>query len=146
MSTWRALSFRVVELAALLAGFLMISACSPSQTTDRPSLLYFRTANCPYRKQMTPVVEEIEQEYGNRIKVVCAGVDQQEGKDLANHHGIIGYPAVLLLDSAGEQLGLLRGIVPRRSAEDLVEELLLAERQPGSHSVAPTGRRRGKTD
>ena len=115
-------------LVAFVAGLLGACAFSPLLAESGPSLLYFRANNCPYCKQMTPIVEEIERDYGQRLNVVYATVDEQEGKQLAREHGIIGYPAMLLLDSEGERVGLLHGVVPRPSLEGMVDDLLQAER------------------
>jgi thiol-disulfide isomerase/thioredoxin len=76
---------------------------------------------------MTPVVEELEGKYGWQLNVVYAEVDQQQGKDLAKKHGIIGYPTVLLLDSNGEKVGVLRGVVPLPSLEKALAGLLQEE-------------------
>lgn len=76
---------------------------------------------------MTPVVEELEGKYGRQLNVVYAEVDQQQGKDLARKHGIIGYPTILLLDSNGEQVGVLRGVVPLPSLEKALDGLLQKE-------------------
>jgi thioredoxin 1 len=104
-----------------------LSGCAAGQSANRPSLIYFRAANCPYCKQMTPVVNDVERAYGRQLAVTYAEVDSQEGKDLAKHHGIIGYPTILLLDSEGERIGLLRGVVPRSSLEQMIEELLASQ-------------------
>jgi thioredoxin 1 len=111
----------------LVGAFLAVGGCSPSEAGDRPSLVYFRVSNCPYCKQMNPVVDEIARQYGRQLDVVYAQVDEQEGKDLARHHGIIGYPAILLLDSTGERAGLLRGVVPRANLEQMIDGLLSTE-------------------
>ena len=60
----------------------------------------------------------------------CRGnpsISRQQGKDLAKKHGIIGYPTVLLLDSNGEQVGVLRGVVPLPSLEKALDGLLQEE-------------------
>lgn len=117
-------TFLVPVLMVVALGSTILFACSPSQAGDGPRLVYFRASNCPYCKQMTPVVNEIEQKYGRQVDIVYAEVEQQEGKDLARRYGIIGYPTVLLLDSSGERAGLLRGVVPLASLEKAVEDLL----------------------
>jgi thioredoxin 1 len=116
--------FFVSLLLVIALGSAILSACSPSRAGDGPKLVYFRASNCPYCKQMTPVVNEIEQKYGRQVDIVYAEVDQQDGKDLARRYGIIGYPTVLLLDSSGERFGLLRGVVPLASLEKAVDDLL----------------------
>lgn len=76
---------------------------------------------------MTPVVNEIEKKYGKQLNVIYAEVEQQQGKELAKQYGIIGYPTMLLLDSEGERVGLLRGVVPLLSLEQMVDDLLAEE-------------------
>lgn len=73
---------------------------------------------------MTPIVDEIEKEYGKSLDVVYAEVNLQKGKELASRYGIIGYPTILLLDSEGERFGILRGVVPRPNLEQMVDDLL----------------------
>lgn len=123
----RTLSIAALLMATLGAAVFVASACSPSRAGNRPTLVYFRAANCPYCKKMTPVVDEIGQQYGRQLHVVYAEVDQQQGKDLASQYGIIGYPTILLLDSEGERAGLLRGVVPRPTLEKMVDDLLQAQ-------------------
>lgn len=124
MLKWRTLLIGVLLVATLGTAVFLACACSPSRAGNRPTLVYFRAPNCPYCKQMTPVVDEIRQEYGRQLHVVYAEVDQQDGKSLASQHGIIGYPTILLLDSEGERAGLLRGVVPRSSLAKAIDDLL----------------------
>ena len=77
---------------------------------------------------MTPIVDGIRDKYGQRLDVVYANVDQQQGKDLAKQYGVIGYPTILLIDSEGERAGLLSGVVPRPTLEQMVDDLFLEER------------------
>lgn len=50
---------------------------------------------------MTPIVDGLEETYGEAFSIVRAD--------------IVRYPTVPLLDSKGEQVGALRGMVPRPS-------------------------------
>ncbi len=76
---------------------------------------------------MTPIVDGLERKYGRHLRVVYATIEEQEGKELARQHGIIGYPTFLFLNSQGERTYLLRGIVPQPILEQTVEDLLAAE-------------------
>jgi thioredoxin 1 len=115
---------RLLVLIVLTVAVLMACGNSPLQGGERPSLVYFRIDNCPYCKEMTPIVDEIARQYGQQLDVVYAQVDRQDGKQLANQYGVIGYPTILLLDSEGERVGLLSGVVPRPALEKMVDELL----------------------
>ena len=112
-------SLGIILFAALLA------ACGSAE--GGPTLMYFRASNCPYCKEMTPLVDEIRDAYGSRLAVVYATIDEPEGKELAHRHGIIGYPTMLLLNSDGEEVGVLRGVVPKTALEKMVDELLARE-------------------
>lgn len=89
-----------------------------------PTLMYFRASNCPYCKEMTPLVDEIRDAYDRQLTVVYATIDEPEGKELAHRHGIIGYPTMLLLNSDGEEVGVLRGVVPKTALAKMVDELI----------------------
>jgi len=117
----------VLVVASLAATVLMACACSPFETGNGPTLIFFRAANCPYCKQMTPVVNEIEDKYGKQLNVIYAEVEQQQGKVLARQHGIIGFPAILLLDSEDERANLFHGVIPPSILEQAVEDLLREE-------------------
>ncbi len=73
---------------------------------------------------MTPIVDGLKDEYGRQIDVDYANVKDQKTKDLARQYGIIGYPAFLFLDSSGERVNLLRGVVPQSILEKTIDDLL----------------------
>ena len=73
---------------------------------------------------MTPIVNGIKREHGRQIKVVFVSMDQAKGKELAKQHGVVGTPTILLFDSAGERVNVLRGSFPPSLVEQAVEELL----------------------
>ena len=112
----------VGPLLGIILFVALLAACGSE--VGRPTLMYFRAYNCPYCKEMTPLVDEIRDAYGSRLTVVYATIDEPEGKELAHRHGIIGYPTMLLLNSDGEEVGVLRGVVPKTVLEKMVDELL----------------------
>lgn len=127
LSRKRAPLLGVLVTVALAVAVLMACACSPSGAGNRPTLVFFRAANCPYCKQMTPIVNEIEKEYGKQLNVIYAEVEQQKGKELARQHGIIGFPTILLLDSEDERVNLFRGVIPRTVLDQALGDLLQTE-------------------
>ncbi|MGD2177846.1 MAG: thioredoxin family protein [Anaerolineae bacterium] len=92
--------------------------------TDGPALLYFRSDSCAYCKEMTPVVDEIRHKYGRQVDVAYVNMDHDDGKRLAREYGVIGTPTVLLLDSAGVQVNVLRGTLPTPVIEQAVKDLV----------------------
>jgi thioredoxin-like negative regulator of GroEL len=73
---------------------------------------------------MTPIVDGIKRQYRGQLNVVQVSMDETEGKELAREHGVVGAPTILLLDSDGNQVSILRGLLPppliRQAVEDLV--------------------------
>ena len=116
--------------AGLLLGIMLASAVlgACGSAVDGPTLIYFRASTCPYCKEMTPVIDDIRDAYDRQLTVVYATIDEPEGKELAHRHGIIGYPTMLLLDSDGQEVGVLRGVVPKTLLVDMVDELIDQER------------------
>ncbi len=66
----------------------------------------------------------IKREYGRQIKIVIVSMDQPQGKKLAKERGVVGTPTILLFDSAGEQVNVLRGSFPPSLVEQSVKDLL----------------------
>ena len=74
---------------------------------------------------MNPIVDGIKQKYKRHIDVVYVSVDQPDGKELAREYGVIGTPTLLLLDSEGDQVNVLRGSFPAPLIEQAVEDLII---------------------
>jgi thioredoxin-like negative regulator of GroEL len=73
---------------------------------------------------MNPVVDEMRHKYRRKVDVVYVNMDRDEGERLAREYGIIGTPTLLLLDSEGRQVNVLRGTLPKPVIEQTVEDLL----------------------
>ena len=73
---------------------------------------------------MTPIVNGLRSDYGRKLNFIYASVDEQSGKDIAKQYGVQGYPIVLLLDSRGNKVNVIRGVVPRTLLEKAIDDLL----------------------
>jgi len=78
---------------------------------------------------MSPIVNEARKHYRGRINFVDANMDQQSGKELAKQYQVIGYPTLLLLDSKGNKVSTLRGVMPLALIEKEFENLLAGEKK-----------------
>lgn len=107
----------------MTAAYLAYTAWFASPTAG-PTVLYFRSDTCPYCKEMTPVVDEIRRKYGRRVDFVYVDVGRDEGEKLGREHGVIGTPTLLLLDSEGRQVNVLRGTLPTPVIEQAVKDLV----------------------
>jgi len=73
---------------------------------------------------MSPIVDGIEREYRGRLTVVYVSMDHRDGKQPVREHRAVGAPTVLSLDSAGNQVNVLRGWLPLPLTEQSVEGLM----------------------
>jgi thioredoxin-related protein len=69
-------------------------------------------------------VDGIKRRYRRRLDVVYGSMDERGGKELAKEYGVVGTPTILLLDSEGNQVNVLRGSFPRSLIEQTVEDLV----------------------
>ena len=76
---------------------------------------------------MTPIVDGIKREYRRRLDVVYVSMDERGGKELAREYGVVGTPTILLLDSEGNQVSVLRGSLAQPLIEQAVEDLVVQE-------------------
>jgi thioredoxin 1 len=99
------------------------SAHSDSMETENSYKVTFvelGSVNCIPCKMMMPVMEEIEKEYGDQVKVVFHDVWTEEGKPFAKEYGIKLIPTQVFLDNEGKEYFRHEGFFPK---EDLIEVL-----------------------
>ena len=70
-------------------------------------------------------MDGIKREYRGQLNVVYVSMDRSDSKELAKEYGVIGTPTLLLLDSEGNQVNVLRGSFPPPLVEQTVEDLLM---------------------
>ncbi len=69
-------------------------------------------------------MDGLKREYRGRLDVVYANMDEADGKAMAREYGVVGTPTLLLLDSQGESVNVLRGSLPQTLIESAVAELV----------------------
>jgi thioredoxin 1 len=84
----------------------------------RPTLVDFWAAWCGPCLLVAPVVEEVAQEYGDRMRVVRMDVDTNP--NTPHSFGIMGIPTLILFKDGAEATR----VVGYRPKEALVEELI----------------------
>jgi len=73
---------------------------------------------------MTPIVDGLKRQYRGQLNVVYVSMDRTAGKEQAKEYGIVGTPTLLLLDSEGNQVSVLRGSPAPAQIEQAIEDLL----------------------
>ena len=69
-------------------------------------------------------MDGIKREYRGQLNVVYVDINRARGKELAKEHGVMGAPTLLLLDSEGNQVNVLRGALSQSMLEQAVKDLL----------------------
>ncbi len=82
-----------------------------------PVLVDFWAPWCGPCKMIGPIVEDLAQEYGGKVKVVKVNVDNNQ--DLAARFSIRGIPTVIIFNGGQE----VKSFVGLRSKEDLAQAL-----------------------
>ncbi len=58
---------------------------------------------------MEPIVDGLEETYGNEFEIVRVNIDTSNGKKVAREHGIIGKPSYIFFDQEGEETRRMAG-------------------------------------
>ncbi|MFC0864647.1 thioredoxin [Sphaerimonospora cavernae] len=84
--------------------------------SDKPVLVDFWADWCPPCRMIAPILEEIAEEYGDRLTVAKLNADDHP--EIAQRYGVMAFPTLNLYRN-GEVVQQVRGARPKR--------LLLAE-------------------
>ena len=84
-------------------------------------LVDFGAEWCHPCKQLDPIVEELAQEWGERVKVVK--LDSDANVDVTTRYTVMGLPTLILFVD-GEPVERMMGFKPRKKIEAMVTEHL----------------------
>ncbi len=91
-------------------------------SSGKPTILEFAADWCPNCAAMAPIIEELKQEYGDRINVVIANVDTE--KKLVAEYNVVGTPAFVFFDASGEKVRSIIGYREKETMKGLIEGML----------------------
>ena len=86
---------------------------------DKPVLVDFWAAWCGPCKMAEPVLEELMEEYKDKIAVVRMDVDANQGN--TQKYGIMSIPTTVLFKD-GEEIGRQIGFAGKQTFEDLMKK------------------------
>lgn len=73
---------------------------------------------------MTPIVNGLEQEYGDRIVFQSLNVDEPEGRVVAQTYRVRGHPTIVIVDSKGEVVWTGVGVIPTADLMAAIENAI----------------------
>lgn len=97
---------------------------TPNMEAQKVTFIELGSVNCIPCKMMQPIMEEIEKEYGEQVKVVFHDVWTEEGRPYAEKYGIRSIPTQVFLDTQGSEYFRHVGFFPK-------EEIVKVLRQKG---------------
>ena len=79
------------------------------------------SVNCIPCKQMQPVMEAVEDKYGDQLRVVFYDVWKPEQKHFAQEYGIKLIPTQVFLDENGEEFHRHEGFYPESEIDKILQ-------------------------
>lgn len=76
---------------------------------------------------MTPIVDGIEQKYGDEIAVKRINADVGEGPTIMRAYRIQGHPTTLVFDKKGQEVQRLLGPQPSKIVEKVLDSTIAGE-------------------
>ncbi|KGE71840.1 thioredoxin [Spirochaeta lutea] len=91
---------------------------------DKPALIDFYADWCGPCKMVAPVLEEISEEYGDKMHVYKVNTDEQQ--ELSMAFGIQSIPSLLFIPM-GEKPQMAQGALPKETLLQAMKEVLKVE-------------------
>ena len=87
--------------------------------TEGVVLVDFWAAWCAPCRALSPILEKLDEEHGDKASVFKLNVD--ENPEIAQEHGVRGIPTVKIFKD-GEEVKSLVGLMPKSEYEKYIEE------------------------
>ncbi|MDR3590059.1 MAG: thioredoxin [Negativicutes bacterium] len=88
---------------------------------DQPVFVDFWAPWCGYCQRLSPIIDELAAEMGDKLKIVKVNVDAN--RSLAQKHGVMSLPTMLIFKN-GEAVEKLMGYMPKANITAKITPLL----------------------
>ncbi len=92
---------------------------------DVPCIIDFYADWCQPCKMLAPVLEDLSEEYGDKINIYK--VDTEAERELSAAFGIRSIPSMLFCPADGEPQ-MAQGALPKQSLEEVIKDVLKVEK------------------
>lgn len=89
---------------------------------DKPAIIDFYADWCGPCKTLSPILEELSQEYKDKIDIYK--IDTEAEQELAAAFGIRSIPSILFCPVEDEQPQMANGALPKAELERVIEDVL----------------------
>ena len=90
-------------------------------SSDKPVVIDFWAEWCAPCRQLSPIIHQLAEQYGDRIKVVKMDID--DSPQTPGKYGIRAIPTVLAFQN-GQVVQQLQGLRPKAEFEEMAQKLL----------------------
>ena len=92
--------------------------------SDILTVVDFWHDRCPWCLQLNPIINEVSEEYREKVKFVKLNVlENAANRDIAIHHGIMSTPTLMFF-CEGRPVGQTLGFMPKENLKKLIEDML----------------------
>lgn len=117
----------MLAIAAMTASVASFSGCTSSadageEVDGKPVVIDFWRPGCPPCEVMAPIVEQLKEEYGDRIDFKAYNTLEERGK--VDKYGISAVPTFLFINDAGEIVDKVVGQTDIDTMRAKIEALL----------------------
>ena len=89
--------------------------------SDKPVLLDFWASWCAPCRMLSPSIDQLSQQYGDKVTVGKVNVDEE--RELAQHFGVMSIPSVFVLKN-GKVVDSAVGVRPKKYYEDVLDKAI----------------------